>query len=154
MKQKFCSHFSDKKRIFFYFFQEIRVSDRAAPYIVKPPGIPKRSFGTSEHRITKRMQRPRRRDPPPRPPTTTIVEDPSDDLYLNALPKRTPGQGAHTIGDRQSLAEDDLYENSSVVKLENKTTFIGNTSHIQLLKYIWDLVTPPNSNIYKSALLF
>ncbi|XP_059172376.1 dual oxidase maturation factor 1-like isoform X2 [Physella acuta] len=93
------------------------VPDRAAPYIVKRPVVPKRSFGTSEHRITKRWQRPRRRDPPPRPPTTTITEDQSDDLYLNAPPKRTPGQELHTIGNRESLAEDDLYENSTVVKM-------------------------------------
>lgn len=93
------------------------VPDRAAPYVVKPLASHKRSYGTAEHRITKRLQRPRRRDPPPRPPTESIVEDDEDHgLYLNAPPQRQPQQVA-PIGNQESLVEDDLYENSGPAQL-------------------------------------
>ncbi|CAL1536658.1 unnamed protein product [Lymnaea stagnalis] len=98
----------------------VNVPDRAAPYVVKPLASHKRSYGTAEHRITKRLQRPRRRDPPPRPPTESIVDDDEDQgLYLNAPPQR-PQQGAARLapnGNGESPVEDDLYLNSGPAQL-------------------------------------
>ncbi|KAH9513091.1 Dual oxidase maturation factor 1 [Bulinus truncatus] len=85
------------------------VPDRAAPYAVKPQVSYKRSYGTAEFRITKRLQKPRRRDPPPRPPPPNEVDDENDDLYLNALPLRKMA-----AEQRNGVSEDDqIYDNAS-----------------------------------------
>ncbi|CAG5134840.1 unnamed protein product, partial [Candidula unifasciata] len=81
------------------------VPDAARPYAIKPPGG--RSYRTSEHRLTKRLQRPRRREPPPIPQRATVADD-DDDYYQNAPAKREPkGAAKHvSIGNRESLAEE------------------------------------------------
>lgn len=82
------------------------VPDGARPYLVKTPGA--RSYRTSEHRLTKRLQRPRRREPPPIPPRFN-AEDDDDADYQNAPPKKEPPLRAAKqvkIGSRESLAEE------------------------------------------------
>ncbi|GFO23371.1 dual oxidase maturation factor 1 [Plakobranchus ocellatus] len=64
-------------------------NDRARAYLVKVPsqsGISGPSFRSSENRLTKRLQRPRRRAPPPRPGSDQIQ---SPHLASTSSPKAT-----------------------------------------------------------------
>uniref|UniRef100_A0A0B6ZY84 Dual oxidase maturation factor 1 n=1 Tax=Arion vulgaris TaxID=1028688 RepID=A0A0B6ZY84_9EUPU len=83
--------------------------DAARPYVMRPNLGPKKSYRTSEHRLTKKFQRPRRREAPSIPSQETVDE--SQENYQN-FPERSQGStGAEKqrdIGNKQSLAEENF----------------------------------------------